>query len=196
MTSSAHQSGTERIAEAVSLLGWNDDEIVVNLQGDEPHMPSALLAEVASNLAARPQAGIATLCTPICLGEELVDPNIVKVVRDAESYALYFSRAPIPWLRDEFPVAAGRLPPRVEFLRHIGLYAYRVAVLKKFVSLPASPLAQAESLEQLRALSNGIRIHVAQSSSVPPAGIDTEDDLLKALGSLPSSSSPELRPGP
>jgi len=188
MTSDTHETGTERIAEAVALLGWVDNDIVINLQGDEPHMPPTLLGEVAANLAAHPQAGIATLCTPIDRGEELLDPNVVKVVRDTEGFALYFSRATIPWLRGAFPASVGPLPSDAEFLRHIGLYAYRVEVLKRFVSLPESPLAQAESLEQLRALASGIRIHVAQSSEVPPAGIDTEEDLLRAQGSGAAAS--------
>jgi 3-deoxy-manno-octulosonate cytidylyltransferase (CMP-KDO synthetase) len=181
MTSSSHRSGTERIAEAVAQLGCSDSDIVVNLQGDEPHMPAELLGEVAANLSAHPQAGITTLCTPIESAEELLDPNVVKVVRDEAGYGLYFSRAPIPWLRDKFPVSSGPLPAGAEFLRHIGLYAYRVEVLKAFVAFPESALAQAESLEQLRALANGIKVQVALASKIPPAGIDTEEDLQRAL---------------
>ncbi len=183
MTSRAHRSGTERIAEAAASLGWGEAEVVVNLQGDEPHMPPELLGEVAADLAVHEQAGIATLCTPIDSSEDAIDPNVVKVVRDHAGYALYFSRAPIPWLRDEFPLAPGPLPePRV-FLRHIGIYAYRVEALREFVTLPESPLAQGEALEQLRALANGIKIHVALASQVPPPGIDTEDDLQRAIAS-------------
>ena len=181
MTSSSHRSGTERLAEATERLGWADGDVVVNLQGDEPHMPPELLVEVATNLTERPEAGIATLCTPIVLADELLDPNVVKVVRDPSDYALYFSRAPIPWLRDEFPISGGPLPSRVEFLRHIGLYAYRVEVLKRFVKLAESPMAEAESLEQLRAVAHGIKIHVASASKIPPPGIDTEEDLARAL---------------
>lgn len=180
MTAVEHASGTDRLAEVARRYAWPDDAIVVNLQGDEPLLPRALLRQVAAGLQARPTAGIATLCAVINDPEELFNPNVVKVVCDASGFALYFSRAPIPWHRDLF--AAGvpeRLPPEGCWWRHIGVYGYRVEVLRRYPRLPPSGLEQAESLEQLRALSAGIRIHVQQSSGVPPAGVDTEADLAR-----------------
>lgn len=183
MTSPAHLSGTDRLAEVAARLGWPEDAIVVNVQGDEPHLPPALIQQVAAGLATHPDAGIATVCARIADPGELFNPNVVKVTRDAQDYALYFSRAPIPWHRETF--GAGReglskLPTGMAWFRHIGLYAYRVAVLARYPHWPPAPTEQAESLEQLRALWHGVRIYVAEAVEVPPPGVDTEVDLARA----------------
>jgi len=183
MTASAHPTGTDRLAEVATRLGWPDDAIVVNVQGDEPGMPPALVRQVALSLATHPDAGIATACTRIHDPAELFDPNAVKVVRDAQGYALYFSRAPIPWHREAFResgAALAELPTEIAWFRHIGLYAYRAAVLRRYPHLTPAPAEQAESLEQLRALWHGIRIHVAKADEIPPPGVDTEADLARA----------------
>jgi 3-deoxy-manno-octulosonate cytidylyltransferase (CMP-KDO synthetase) len=181
-TSPDHPSGTDRAAEVAERLGWPDDAIVVNLQGDEPFMEGALLRRVASNLELRPDVGIATLATPIRDAAELFDPNVVKVVRDESGRALYFSRAPIPWVRGLFGRSGPQraLPPGVPFLRHLGLYAYRAGALRRLQREKPRPYETAESLEQLRALSIGIAIHVDEIEHALPRGVDTEDDLLRA----------------
>lgn len=180
-TDPAHRSGTERIAEVVARAGWPEDTLVVNLQGDEPFVPAALPAQVAAALAAHPQTDMATLCVPLRDGGELADPHVVKVVRDASGHALYFSRAPVPWHRDGFgegvpPV----LPPAVGWWRHVGIYAYRVGFLRRYVGWAPAPIEEAEALEQLRALWHGARIYVAEAMEAPGPGIDTEADLLRA----------------
>jgi 3-deoxy-manno-octulosonate cytidylyltransferase (CMP-KDO synthetase) len=180
LTSTEHASGTDRLAEVVELLDWPNQTVVVNLQGDEPLLPAALLTGIADALRDHPDAGIATLCSAIHDPDELFDPNVVKVVRDAVGAALYFSRAPIPWSRDGF--AAGRpstLPSGAHWWRHIGVYAYRVEALRAYPRLPASALEATEMLEQLRALAAGIRIQVLETTGVPPAGVDTEADLAR-----------------
>jgi 3-deoxy-manno-octulosonate cytidylyltransferase (CMP-KDO synthetase) len=176
MTRKDHLSGTDRIAEAASAMQWPDEAVIVNLQGDEPHMPPALLKQVANALSAEPQAGIATLSVPIREPSEFKDPNIVKVVCDSRGFALYFSRASIPWDRDGIADATGAAPALAK--RHLGLYAYRAGVLRQFPTLPHSPLERIEHLEQLRALWHGVSIVVEDAASVPPPGIDTEADLL------------------
>lgn len=178
LTSPEHASGTDRLAEVVERLAWPARAIVVNLQGDEPLLPPALLAWVAGVLDQHPEAGMATLCAAIHEVDELFDPNVVKVVRDAAGAALYFSRAPIPWARDGF--AAGKpatLPAAGRWWRHVGVYAYRVETLRAYPRLPSSPLEATEMLEQLRALAAGIRIQVLETTTIPPAGVDTEADL-------------------
>ncbi len=183
MTSPDHPSGTDRLAEVAARLGWPEDAIVVNVQGDEPHLPPALIRQVAAGLAAHPDAGIATVCARITDPDELFDPNVVKVTCDAQDYALYFSRAPIPWHREAFGTGReglNRLPTGVAWFRHIGLYAYRVAVLTRYPQLPPAPAERIESLEQLRALWHGIRIYVAEAVETPPPGVDTEADLARA----------------
>jgi 3-deoxy-manno-octulosonate cytidylyltransferase (CMP-KDO synthetase) len=190
MTSSDHLSGTDRLAEVAEQLRWPEDAIVVNVQGDEPHLPPTLIQQVAAGLAAHPDAGIATVCARISEPNELFDPNVVKVTRDAQDYALYFSRAPIPWHREAFGrgrEGLSRLPMGVAWFRHIGLYAYRVAVLTRYPRLTPAPAEQVESLEQLRALWHGIRIHVAEAIEVPPPGVDTEADLVRAEAHCPPS---------
>lgn len=183
MTSPTHASGTDRLAEVAARLGWPDDAVVVNAQGDEPGLPPALIRQVALGLAAHPDAGIATACVRIGEAAEIFDPNAVKVTRDAQGYALYFSRAPIPWHREAFRGGGGaalaELPADKVWFRHIGLYAYRVAVLRRYPELTPAPAEQAESLEQLRALWHGIRIHVVEAVEAPLPGVDTEADLAR-----------------
>ncbi len=176
MTEPGHPSGSDRIAEVAEQYAWPDDDIVVNLQGDEPTMPAENIARVAENLAGATRADIATLCTPIGTVEELLDPNVVKVVRDARGFALYFSRAAVPWNRDGgFSVDAG-MPPGIWY-RHIGLYAYRVAALRRYAGLEPCDLEAKERLEQLRALWHGMRIQVGDALALPGLGVDTEADL-------------------
>ena len=178
MTSAEHASGTDRIEEAARGLGLGAEQCVVNVQGDEPLVPAAIIDQVADNLARHADAGIATLCAPLTERDAFLDPNVVKVVADAAGYALYFSRAPIPWPRDAVE-AAGRpeLPSPRGPLRHLGIYAYRVSFLRDFVGWPVSSLEATEKLEQLRAMDQGVRIHVARALELPPPGVDTAADL-------------------
>ena len=176
MTSAEHPSGTDRLQEVAASRGWADDHIVVNVQGDEPLIPPALIGQVASNLAANPVAAIATLSEAVRGLEELRNPNAVKVVTDAQGMALYFSRATIPWPRDAFATSADEMPSG-DWYRHIGIYAYRAGFLHRYVTWPPAPLEQLEQLEQLRALYNGERIHVATACEPVPAGVDTAEDL-------------------
>lgn len=180
LTGAHHASGSDRLAEAVSRLGWGDEEVVVNLQGDEPLMPGELVQAVAADLAAHPEAHVATLAAPLTRREELVDPHVVKVVTDWRGYALYFSRAPIPWTRDAAPGEANE-PAHAEgeHLRHVGVYAYRVGTLKWMTTLAPAPAERLESLEQLRVLWHGGRIHVARTAQRPEGGVDTEADLVR-----------------
>lgn len=179
MTSAEHRSGSDRIAEVVTLRNWGDDEIVVNLQGDEPCMPPELLAQVADDMKRHDSAGVTTLSATITDHNMLFDPHVVKVVTDLEGYALYFSRAPIPWHRDEFMHAESPLPKDTGFFRHIGLYAYRAGYLAQFVAWERAPIERAESLEQLRVLWHGGRIHVSGAKVDPGHGVDTRDDIQK-----------------
>jgi 3-deoxy-manno-octulosonate cytidylyltransferase (CMP-KDO synthetase) len=176
MTSPAHASGTDRINEAVSALALGDDEIVVNVQGDEPLMPPENIRQVAE-LAATPGTDIATLHVPVSSIEEFLDPNAVKLTCDKQGRALYFSRAPIPWPRD-----AGRDENGVPLsfqgaVRHLGIYAYRVAALRRFSVSSPSALEETEKLEQLRALWLGMNIRTALAAHTPAQGVDTMDDL-------------------
>lgn len=173
VTASDHASGTDRLYEVAQQRGWSDDTIVVNLQGDEPLMPPTLLDQAAQWLAEDSQADIATFAHPLHDRADFDNPNMVKVVRDARGHALYFSRAPIPCWRD----GGGALPLDPPPLRHIGLYAYRVAALKRFSALPPASLETCEALEQLRALHHGLRIRVGVIDAAPPAGVDTQADL-------------------
>lgn len=177
MTRADHQSGTDRIAEVASQRAWADDTIVVNVQGDEPQLPSALIDEVAGLLENSSDAQIATLSTPMKSLHEFMDPNVVKVVTDAKGAALYFSRAPVPWHRDG---ARDGLQSQTSILgaqRHLGIYAYRVAALRRLTELPPSDLEVVEKLEQLRALQAGMRIVVGVASRPPGIGVDTPQDL-------------------
>ena len=177
MTRPDHVSGTDRIAEIASLHNWPDDLIVVNAQGDEPRMPPQLLHAVAEQLARHSDAAIATACHPLHSANEMFDTNAVKVVLDRKGYAIYFSRAPIPYARDAFKAAASKLPPGLPAYRHLGLYAYRCSFLKIYSLLPAAAIEQFESLEQLRALWHGYRISVVITDQAPDPGVDTPEDL-------------------
>lgn len=177
MTASTHSSGTERIAEVVRRFDWSADTIVVNLQGDEPGMPASLILQVAQDMDNHPDAQVTTLSAPITDRDKLFDPHVVKVVTNMDGYALYFSRAPIPYHRDEFLHPERPLPDDVGFARHIGLYAYRAGFLDKYVNWPPTSLERAESLEQLRVLAHGDLIHVSEAHEEPGHGVDTMDDL-------------------
>ncbi|WP_114196262.1 MULTISPECIES: 3-deoxy-manno-octulosonate cytidylyltransferase [Enterobacterales] len=174
MTRPDHQSGTERLAEVIERYGFSDDEIIVNVQGDEPLIPSVIIRQVAENLAAS-QAGMATLAVPIESAEEAFNPNAVKVVMDAQGYALYFSRATIPWERERFTHSRDNIGDH--FLRHIGIYAYRAGFVRRYVTWEPSALEQIELLEQLRVLWYGEKIHVAVAKAIPSVGVDTPEDL-------------------
>lgn len=176
-TSPAHRSGTERIAEVVERMAVDPEAVVVNVQADEPLLPPELIRQTAANLAARPAADVATLCEPIASADEVFDPNVVKVVRDDAGFALYFSRAPVPWRRDDFPRREGWRAG--EHFRHLGLYAYRARFVREYMRIPPAALEVAESLEQLRVLAHGGRIHVDLAAAAPGPGVDTEADLAK-----------------
>lgn len=179
MTRADHASGTDRLAEVALAEALPPETLVVNLQGDEPLMPPALLAQVAGMLDAVPNAAMATLATPLADAGELANPNVVKVVTAADGRALYFSRAPIPWDRDgrtDACLAAAR--------RHLGLYAYRVAFLQRYLRLAPAALERLEQLEQLRALVNGERIQVADAVTMPGPGVDTAEDLERVAALL------------
>jgi len=176
MTSSAHQSGTERLVEVAETLGWPDDALVVNVQGDEPLINPALIREAARQLILHDDAVMATLAHPIHDHADFVNPNVVKVVADQAGYALYFSRAPIPWPRDAF-AAQQAMPHELGALRHIGLYAYRAGFLRTYAGLAPSPLERFEMLEQLRVLWHGHRISLGVTPAAPAPGVDTPEDL-------------------
>ncbi|KEI71317.1 3-deoxy-manno-octulosonate cytidylyltransferase [Endozoicomonas elysicola] len=177
MTLPGHPSGTDRLQEVSRIYDMKDDEIIVNVQGDEPLIPPSVINQVAKNLSAAPDAGAATLSNPLVQAEQVFDPNVVKVVTDSNGYALYFSRAPIPWARDDFAGGERKMPAEMCFQRHIGIYAYRVELLNHYVTWGVSPIEKMESLEQLRLMWNGYRIHVAEAVETPPHGVDTEQDL-------------------
>ncbi|MCX4072930.1 3-deoxy-manno-octulosonate cytidylyltransferase [Aeromonas caviae] len=181
MTSPDHQSGTERLAEVCRHYGFAADTIIVNVQGDEPLIPPVIIRQVADNLAAA-SAPMATLSVPIRDAEEAFNPNAVKVVTDREGYALYFSRASIPWDRDRF--AQSREQIGDHYQRHIGIYAYRADFIQRYVDWAPSVLEQVEALEQLRVLWYGEKIHVAQALQAPPVGVDTQADLDKVRALL------------
>jgi 3-deoxy-manno-octulosonate cytidylyltransferase (CMP-KDO synthetase) len=194
LTRADHPSGTDRLAEAAAHLALAESDIVVNVQGDEPMVPPALIAAVAARLAASADCAIATAAHPITSAAEFRNPNVVKVVTDAQGRALTFSRAPIPHERDATPAASPDALPQALLahglpLRHIGLYAYRAGFLARFPLLKPAPLEQIESLEQLRALWHGFRIAVHLADTAPPAGVDTPADLerVRALWSIPSN---------
>lgn len=176
MTSEQHESGTDRLQEVVAKLGLADDDIVVNVQGDEPLIPHQVIDQVATNLA-NSSAGISTLCEPIDDVETVFDPNAVKVIADGNGYALYFSRAPIPYSRDTYNQQPAGMPSLMSVQRHIGIYGYRVNLLHDFVKWGPCDLEKTECLEQLRAMWHGVKIHVEQASETPPAGVDTQADL-------------------
>lgn len=176
MTRSNHISGTDRIAEVALAQQWSDEAIIVNVQGDEPLIEASLIVEVANTLSNHPESVMATACHAIHSKADFLNPNIVKVVLDAKSNALYFSRAPIPYPRDAF-AANLDLPQSMPIYRHIGIYAYRAKFLKQYATLQPSVLEQVESLEQLRVLHHGYKISVSISKNAPAAGVDTQEDL-------------------
>lgn len=179
MTSSEHESGSDRLAEVVDIRGWSDDTIVVNLQGDEPLTPPQLLTQVATDLDLHRDADMTTLCAKIDNYEDLDDPNIVKVVHDNLGYALYFSRASIPYIRDRDPEE----PPKYA-LRHLGIYGYRADFLKRYTNMSMGRLEEIECLEQLRALRHGAKIFVAHAVAAPGPGVDVPEDLKRVEAML------------
>jgi 3-deoxy-manno-octulosonate cytidylyltransferase (CMP-KDO synthetase) len=193
MTSPNHSNGTERIAEVARQMAWPDSDIIVNLQGDEPLLPASYIMAAAQVLASQQQAGIATLAAPIQQPDEIFNPNAVKVVLDKNGYALYFSRAAIPWERDAF---ANKQPPsgKMAYLRHIGLYAYTVGFLHRYCQWPVSVLEGVESLEQLRILWQGEKVIVRTVATPPPAGVDTEEDLQRAEAELAKATKGSCSP--
>jgi 3-deoxy-manno-octulosonate cytidylyltransferase (CMP-KDO synthetase) len=183
MTPADLATGSDRLAWCARTLGWADEDLVVNLQGDEPLVPVAAIARVVATLAADP-APVATLATPIHDAPEAFDANVVKVVRDGRGRALYFSRAPIPWQRDAYARDPGRLPADAGLLRHLGLYGYRAGFLRGFPDLPGCALEQAEALEQLRILAAGHAIAVAIVQERLPPGVDSEADIAAVEAAL------------
>jgi 3-deoxy-manno-octulosonate cytidylyltransferase (CMP-KDO synthetase) len=179
MTSASHVSGTDRIAEVAARLKWDDADIVVNVQGDEPLLDPSVIAAVAGALRGDPGAAIATAAHPLKATADFFNPNVVKVVCDAHGRALYFSRAPIPWNREQDVDMGEALPAGFPAQRHVGLYAYRVSFLRRFGQLAASPLEGSESLEQLRALWHGYAISVVSVDHLPAPGVDTHEDLAR-----------------
>lgn len=177
MTDASHATGTDRLAEAAALLRLRDDELVVNVQGDEPLLAPALMRLVADTLAAHGDAAMATACHRINDAGEVFNPNVVKVVLDARNYALYFSRAAIPWARAGFAASPPVLPQALPVYRHYGLYAYRVSFLRAFPSLSVATIESFEALEQLRALFHGFRIIVEIAPGTAAPGVDTPEDL-------------------
>lgn len=181
MTRVDHNSGTERLAEVIEHYGFADDQIVVNVQGDEPLIPPVIIHQVAENLAGC-DAGMATLAVPIDSVEEAFNPNAVKVVIDRNGYALYFSRSTVPWDRDRFAVSRQDIGDF--YLRHIGIYAYRAGFIRRYITWQPSQLEQIEMLEQLRVLWYGEKIHVAVAKQAPAVGVDTPEDLAKVRAIL------------
>jgi 3-deoxy-manno-octulosonate cytidylyltransferase (CMP-KDO synthetase) len=181
MTAHSHPSGTDRVAQAASDRGWGDNDVVVNVQADEPLLPAALIGQVAGVLAAHPTAQLATLATPISSRDEFLDPNVVKVVTDIQGRALYFSRAGVPCQRDAAASRAAGPMSITGAMRHIGIYAYRVAALRRLSALPPSALELCEKLEQLRALENGMQIRVASACEPPGPDVNSAADFKRVV---------------
>jgi len=180
MTSTAHNSGTDRLQEVAKKLNLHADDIIVNVQGDEPLIPPQVINQVAKNIQDNSFASMATLSEPLHSLDDFRNSNIVKVVKDQQGKAMYFSRAPIPWPRDHFAKAdQATLPESFPAQRHIGIYAYRVSLLNEFITWPQAELEKIESLEQLRVLANGHAIHIEESCMTVPGGVDTEEDLIR-----------------
>ncbi len=184
MTSADHASGTDRIVEVAQKMGWKDDDVVVNLQGDEPLTPGKIIVQVADNLHKNQRAVCATLSASLTSRDEITNPNVVKVVSDMNGFALYFSRASVPYDRDKtIPV-----DDLSEYQRHIGIYAYRVGFLKEYAQMPVCTLEKHEALEQLRILWNGKKIHVEEAVELPGHGVDTPEDLAQVKKIIESRS--------
>ncbi len=196
LTATAHTTGTDRLAEASELLGLGEDAIVVNVQGDEPLIAPAVIKDVAALLARSDDCAMATAAHALTEAEEFFNPNVVKVVTDAAGRALYFSRAPLPWARTAFAADRISLPAGLNALRHVGLYAYRMAFLRRFPSLPRAPLEEIEALEQLRALWHGERIAVLRLEQTLPPGVDTAEDLELVRSLWLDSARSEIRRHP
>lgn len=180
MTGKEHASGTDRVAEVARQRRWTPDTLVINIQGDEPLLPPELVQQVAQLLAEAPEAEMATLTTPVLTIGQWLDPNMVNVVTDQRGRALYFSRAPIPWPRDEFPrLDSPPAAPPVGTQRHVGIYGYRLSALERLTEESPCGLERTEHLEQLRALWLGFTILTAQAIREPPHGVDTPEDLLQ-----------------
>ncbi len=180
LTDRDHASGSDRVMEVVETRGWPDDAIVINVQGDEPLIPPAVIRQVAGTLESDPSLGVATLCESIPDGQTVFDPNVVKVVTDTDGMALYFSRAPIPYARGHFSSAeldSLVLSAEMQWWRHIGIYGFRIAALRRFVGLPVAELEKVEALEQLRMIENGLGIKVDEAEVSVPGGVDTPEDL-------------------
>jgi 3-deoxy-manno-octulosonate cytidylyltransferase (CMP-KDO synthetase) len=184
MTAPTHPSGTDRIAEVARARNWASADIVVNVQGDEPLIPPALIDQVAGLLQLNDEAHMATLGSPLTQIDQLLDPNVVKVVTDVSGRALYFSRAPIPWSRDAAPAGLSSQTSFAGARRHIGIYAYRVGALLRLAALAPTPLENAEKLEQLRALENGFEIRVASAVEPPGPDVNTPEDLERVQARL------------
>ena len=184
MTRADHASGSDRVMEVARISGWSEDEIILNVQGDEPFLPPAVLDQLAAVLTADTDAASATLCERLSTFEELLDENLVKVVRSTTLRALYFSRAPIPWGRGHFAEPAGDLPAPGVWWRHIGVYGFRCWALARFVELPRGDLEALERLEQLRFLENDLDMRVVEACEPVPGGIDTPEDLARARARL------------
>ena len=179
MTSPDHENGTERIAEVARVKGWGDDAVIVNLQGDEPLIPQSLIELTAKGLIDHPQAGMSSVCTPLQHDEDAFNPNVVKVVLDREQFAMYFSRASIPWDRDTYKVSTEKMTSKMPVFRHIGMYGYRVSFLRQYTSMEPCVLETTESLEQLRALWYGVKIHMSVIAEAPGHGVDTDADVAR-----------------
>ncbi|WP_353347600.1 3-deoxy-manno-octulosonate cytidylyltransferase [Oceaniserpentilla sp. 4NH20-0058] len=177
MTSVGHENGTERIAEVAQNLNWSADDVIVNVQGDEPLIPKSLIQLTANGLLENPSAGMSSICTPIDCADDAFDPNAVKVVLNNQGFAMYFSRAPIPWDRDLYKTGESQLTQLAPVYRHIGMYGYRVSFLKQYASMEPTPIEQAECLEQLRALCYGVKIHMGVIAQPPGHGVDTQEDV-------------------
>ena len=181
MTHEGHSTGTERVAEAVNLLEYEDDDIIIGLQADEPFIAGSVVRQMAQDLADHENVKVTSICQLIDNVDDLFNPHITKVILNWRGYAVYFSRAPIPWERDEFTLG-GERPKKLrgKHYRHIGIYAYRAGFLPQYCEMEPSDAEQMESLEQLRILWNGGRIHMTVVKEAIPSGIDTEDDLIRA----------------
>ena len=188
MTRPEHENGTERIAEVAEIKGWDKDDVLVNLQGDEPLVPKALIEQTAQGLLLNPEAGMSSICTAINSAEDAFDPNVVKVVLDGRGFAMYFSRAAIPWDRDLYKDGQDKITEIMPVYRHIGMYGYRVSFLQKYTRMSVCPIEQAECLEQLRALWYGEKIHMGITDTPPGHGVDTPADIARVEALLAKSN--------